>query len=477
MTNKLAVIHGRDQISYSKFINDIENTANWLSKNLDNAICKVSIEVTDEYWHWILTLAMLKTKCSSVSFFSNLVFKDHHHESVDLFITDEENKFEKSFIKFNSHAIEDQPNYSSRLLSINQLSLNINKLATRAIYTSGTTGNPKSVIMSAADIENRINTLNTQLPYEFDSDTKYLSMTGIITVGTFFGSLTTWLRGGTVILGKIIFDTKPKTLIALELSTIIATSPARLQNLLQITKGIWPLRDKRIVRVAGSRLHSSLRNEALEKIGARVQITYGSTEVGAVATCDALALDDDPGAAGQVFNNVQVEIVDGDHRVLPFGEVGQVRCKSVGMANAYGGETTSKQFQNGWFYPGDFGKITQSGWLTISGRNVDVLNLNGVKFSAVDIESTLLNIVDLKDVCVVLLDSTDASSLAIAVVHESITSIENIRKKIESTLPFISSFHLIRVPFLPRNEMGKLPRQEIINNLIKIINSGVNNKA
>jgi acyl-CoA synthetase (AMP-forming)/AMP-acid ligase II len=52
-------------------------------------------------------------------------------------------------------------------------------------------------------------------------------------------------------------------------------------------------------------------------------------------------------------------------------------------------EHTSRNFRDGWFYPGDVGRFNEDGLLFVEGRNDNVLNIDGHKVNPSTIERVL----------------------------------------------------------------------------------------
>lgn len=464
MKNNVAVIAGQDLITFDRFKTDINSCANWITENVNRDSISFGIGVKNEYWHWALTLALLQLgkKCATVHQPKNLPDTIINH--FDTWLVDEINPSLSNTLLFDPNKLIKSSNIFQGLDKLN-LELNFN--SKRLILTSGTTGLPKIVSISAADLRDRIKSVAPEYKNDFSAKTKLLNLIGIDTIGPFMLSLLTWMRGGTVLFGEIDKESN-KFIIPYVHSNVLFTSPANLNQLVKHSDAVWPGRENRQLRVGGSRLHTSLRDEAYKLIANRVQTTYGSTELGMIATCDAKSLDNDPAAAGQVFQHVRVEVVDHNDVPLPNGQTGRIRCKSPGMALSYENDSSMEQFKNGWFYPGDVGTLSSTGWLSIAGRDSEVINLGGGKFSALDIESKLLNLSEVIDVCIVAIEQQKNTEMAIAVVTNENVDLNNLRKIISSHLTFNSNFHLLRVPNLPRNAMGKLPRHKIIEN-IKII--------
>ena len=57
---------------------------------------------------------------------------------------------------------------------------------------------------------------------------------------------------------------------------------------------------------------------------------------------------------------IDLEIVDGDDKRVPAGEIGELRVRSDCMCHEYFRDpiATSRDFKDGWFYPRDLCSLT-----------------------------------------------------------------------------------------------------------------------
>lgn len=471
---KWALKVGDVPISYAAFDADIDACTNWLRNALAESDHGVAVSIRHPYWHWVATLALLRLGRSCASIFQPQTLPSELRSRFDVWLTDAPLSWDGRMLILPVETIQTQ---GQEATSTNDkagetkpaLRVQVAKGAKRLVLTSGTTGTPKIISIDGPQLQARLQSALKHYGADVSAYTRLVSLMGIDTIGGLLITMATWMRGGCVLLGLPTPDGHGSREIAFLESNLISASPARLQELLTRTRGIWPGRKERIIRVGGSRLHRSVRDAALARIGCRVQTTYGSTELGLVASCDAQLLDQYPGAAGYVLAGARVEIVDRNDGALPPGKPGLIRCQAPGMATGYDGAESSTAFRGGWFYSGDIGILHQDGMLVVTGRDTDVLNLGGLKLSAVELETALLNIAGLNDVCVVALDEQGTHRLAIAVVHSDDVELEAVRPQITQALPQPMQFHLIRVPWLPRNAMGKLPRTVIAQKLLKIL--------
>lgn len=201
--------------------------------------------------------------------------------------------------------------------------------AERWVLMSGTTGQPKDVAIGAADLDARMRVDLQNFGDAITADTQMLNLLGVDTLGGLMRPLLTWLAGGTVLMGLPSPSGESLAQVPYARNTFLLASPEGVSALLSRSNRVWPGRDRRQVHVGGARLHTLVRDETLRKMGCQVRSHFGSTEVGMVATCDALVLDQPPGLADKELDDVQV--VD-DHGIpLPPGQQGIVRCRKPGM--------------------------------------------------------------------------------------------------------------------------------------------------
>lgn len=102
------------------------------------------------------------------------------------------------------------------------------------------------------------------------------------------------------------------------------------------------------------------RNDAIyiqKWLGKDLQIGYGSSEIGIIASGTAEEVADIPGCVGKPLAGITVEI-----------DEGFIRIKSPTMITNYVDypEMDVQYFIDGWFYPGDMGYFTKDGRLVIT---------------------------------------------------------------------------------------------------------------
>jgi len=254
-------------------------------------------------------------------------------------------------------------------------------------------------------------------------------------------------------------------------ATFIAASPFRMQALLNQVPGAWANKERRVIELFGGRVPPAMHDETLARCCDTLKMSYGATEVGRVAAGDTALIERHPGAVGLVEPGVTVEIVDRNGNPRPAGSEGIVRLKSDCMCHEYLGADAGQQspFRDGWFYPGDIGVLFEDGLFAMAGRLTETINLSGAKFSPVVLEQRISTLPEVQDVCVMALNTRQTDVLAVAVVCGDDVDLAALRQKMQGHLPNQFPLLVVRVPRIPRNGMGRIPRQQFAANLMAMI--------
>src|SRR5262249_23302811 len=115
-----------------------------------------------------------------------------------------------------------------------------------------------------------------------------------------------------------------------------------------------------------------------------------------------------------------------------------------------------------FFYPGDLAVMRSDGRIALQGRITDVINVQGYKISPAPIEERLGEVLGLNGVCLFSMQN-DSGEEEIHVVLETPKPIDSERliAAIRKELDTFRRAPVHYVATLPRNEMGKVLRQEV----------------
>ncbi len=150
-----------------------------------------------------------------------------------------------------------------------------------------------------------------------------------------------------------------------------------------------PCGSLRLVFTGGGMLSSAAIAEARANLCSSIVNSYGSSEAGSTAFALVDQITGIEGAAGFIAPWMQVEIVDQAGNLLHAGSDGVVRIRASCQGAPYPPGTDNPNFRDGWFYPGDLGRITPEGLLIVTGRTSEVINVGGLKLAPEVIEDIL----------------------------------------------------------------------------------------
>jgi acyl-CoA synthetase (AMP-forming)/AMP-acid ligase II len=469
-----AAIAGNTTITYGRLCGDIDAMAHWLFAQGLEPGDRITIHLRDvgntEYWEWIMHLGALRAGLvQSTGPIPPAIARTGAVGPYKAALGDLEKLSPQANpelrLAFGPRGTE--PLLTQMTIDRPQRTLDgLEDQAARLLATSGTTGRPKVLRWDARLIEARL----TQVRETGDlgPDVRLLSVLGMLTTTGFRYPLAQWQMGGLVLLPAIGSETTDPAHAAAQ-STFVATSQFLMRGLLDQVPGEWPGKQNRTVELFGGRVPPEMRDEVLGRCCSRLTMSYGATEVGRVAAGDTSTVDRHSGAVGFVEPGITVEIVDREGIPKTAGEVGIVRMKSSFMCDGYVGQAPRQgpqaSLRDGWFYPGDFGIVFEDGLFAITGRVAETLNISGAKLSPVVLEERIAKLPEVSDVCATVLQLDRADVLAIAIACADEVDIRQLREKVAQLVPRQFPLAVIRVPHIPRNAMGRIPRQAFARSL------------
>ena len=147
---------------------------------------------------------------------------------------------------------------------------------------------------------------------------------------------------------------------------------------------------------SGSSLPLAIADGFYERFGIRPLSVYHTTQAGPLAIDRA---GRDPGAVGKPFAGVEIRIAAGDGTKLGTGGAGPIWVRSRALSHrtvpdirlpARRGEIAiGGHDQEGWFRTGDLGQLDRSGRLNITGREDDLVKIDGRRIALGEVEGCL----------------------------------------------------------------------------------------
>ncbi len=205
-----------------------------------------------------------------------------------------------------------------------------------------------------------------------------------------------------------------------------------------------------------------------EKFNVDITDGYGLTE-GCGVTLTSFGVPENRNSIGMALPSQEVEIMDDENRILPYGQKGEICIKGDAVMIGYLNkpEATAETIKDGWMHTGDLGHMDEMGYLYISGRTKEMINRGGENIYPREIEIPLEKHPKIEEVAVVGIPDPALGERvkAFIVLREpgGMTPDEvkeylqdRIAKyKIPETVEFLER--------LPRNPTGKVLKQELRN--------------
>jgi len=279
-------------------------------------------------------------------------------------------------------------------------------------YSSGTTGLPKRIIRTQINCVSAANNVAAACAIN-DTDRIFCTIPLFHAHGMSNCMLVAICSGA-----KLIIMENPQPFIlnkqyALEIIeregvTIFPGIPFQFELLTRVNRK-YDLSSIRICFTAGSKLKQETFQEFLNKFGIPIRQVYGSTETGPLCINLDAHPDQTSISVGRPLPGIKIEIWDASGTTLPTGQTGEIAVKSPAMTHGYhhNDELNKSAFRNGYFLPGDIGKLDSDGRLYITGRRRQFIEVVGHKVDPAAIEQLLLTHRSIREAMVVGVKSGD----------------------------------------------------------------------
>ncbi len=335
----------------------------------------------------------------------------------------------------------------------------------RYVYSSGTTGRPKCVAITNRSMEARIAHILLTLNRRSSAGAE-VNLMGFSTTLGIMAPFFTHTVGA-----LLCYPANPaETLQMIRLFNVSSVNGAvvQIKMLVDALGSAPPPANLKSVGIAAAKVPLGLLHEVRARLCSNVISAYGSTELGALSFGTGANLERGDGATGYALPWVTIEIVDDDREPVPPGTDGIVRARSDELAYYVDADgSPAEMLDDGWFYPGDYGRIEPDGLVVITGRTSEIINRGGVIVAPDFIEEVLSDDPSVAE-CAALGIPTDTGIdqiWAAVVAHDDLdadATLQRARQKLGERGPD----RLIVVTSLPRAESGKLMRNALREQLI-----------
>jgi malonyl-CoA/methylmalonyl-CoA synthetase len=335
------------------------------------------------------------------------------------------------------------------------------------LYTSGTTGRSKGAMLSHDNLASNALTLADY--WRFRQDDVLIHALPIYHTHGLFVAMNTMLLAG----GSMFFLPKLDPDLMLQLMSRGATAmmgvPTFYTRLLQhpgLTREAT--KNMRLFVSGSAPLLAETHREWTQRTGHAILERYGMTETN-MNTSNPYEGDRVPGAVGFPLPGISVRITHPESAaVLPQGEIGMIEVKGPNVFKGYWNmpEKTAAEFRSdGFFITGDLGKIDSRGYVSIVGRDKDLVITGGFNVYPIEVETEIDALPGVIESAVVGVPHPDFGEGVTALIVARKGAEIGERQVIAALEARLAKFKLPKRVFfvdeLPRNAMGKVQKAAI----------------
>lgn len=217
----------------------------------------------------------------------------------------------------------------------------------------------------------------------------------------------------------------------------------------------------------GMAVQQAVADKWQEVTGVPLLEGYGLSETSPCVTICPLNLKSYCGSIGLPIPSTDVEILDDDGNMLPFGEPGEIAVKGPQVMQGYWQhpDETAKVFtKDGWLLTGDIGAMNNNGYVKILERKKDMILVSGFNVYPSEVEGVLAKMPGIRE-CAVIGVQDDNSGEAV----KAFVVADNLELTPQDVIKFCrKSLTPYKVPKLvefrselPKTNVGKILRRAL----------------
>ena len=334
------------------------------------------------------------------------------------------------------------------------------------LFTSGTTARPKGVVLNYREHLSNIapaaqgfGITATDRVYDFRSFNWASAQ--------LLGALVPVNRGATMVMTEKFSASRFFQHVCDHRLTVAAGNPTTIHLLLNRQEPVHRnhLPTLRFITSSSAPLTVEEWRRFEERFGIPIAQAYGSSETGWIAAIPGEQRR--LGTVGRPLAYHDLAIVDGSGRRLATGDIGEVEIGGLaGHSYRYladdGSTTLSSRSR---IRTGDLGSLDADGFLTLTGREKELIIRGGVNISPVEIDSFLMRRPDLIEVATVGVPDAvygeEVVSYVVARPGAKVDASELLRYCSDGLPAFKAPKQIVLSAALPKTERGKLDRKAL----------------
>lgn len=333
------------------------------------------------------------------------------------------------------------------------------------LYTSGTTGRSKGAMLTHNNLGSNAKTLHAAWGFK-PGDTLLHALPLFHTHGLFVAINIMLMNGGKVILlpkfdADDVIERLPQSTVLMGVPTFYT----RLLSHPQFDKDVTA--NMRLFVSGSAPLLAETHDAFFERTGHKILERYGMTET-CMNTSNPLDGERRPGAVGPTLPGIEARVCDKDGNVLGAGEIGVLEVRGPNVFKGYWQmpEKTASEFRtDGFFITGDLATIGEDGYVTIVGRDKDLIISGGFNVYPKEVEEVIAEYDEVEEVAIFGLPHPDFGEAVAGVIVAANGSQADTDEIIKRTQDKLAKFKVPKriwvIKELPRNTMGKIQKAQL----------------
>ena len=330
------------------------------------------------------------------------------------------------------------------------------------LYTSGTTGKPKGAMIPHRALSS--NALILCKEWKFTNQDVLIHALPVFHTHGLFVATNVALVSGAELLFMEKFDSD-KIIKAMPSATSLMGVPTFYTRLLQHPELSSSAKNMRLFISGSAPLLAQTHHEWSNKTGHAILERYGMTEANMVTSNPYEGIRK-AGTIGIPLEDIKVRIVSEEtNEEVVEGQVGSLEIKGPNLFTGYwqNPEKTAADFHDdGYFISGDLASRDSDGYISIVGREKDLIISGGFNIYPKEIEIVLDELPDVIESAVIGVNHEDFGEAVVAVIvkkEEASLSKEDIQGYVSGQLVYYKRpKHIEFASALPRNSMGKVQK-------------------
>jgi malonyl-CoA/methylmalonyl-CoA synthetase len=333
------------------------------------------------------------------------------------------------------------------------------------LYTSGTTGRSKGAMLSQNNLLS--NALALRDAWQFTADDTLIHALPIFHTHGLFVAVNITLAAGGTMIWQHGFDAG-NVLAAMPAATTMMGVPTFYTRLLgepRLTKQTTA--HMRLFISGSAPMLPDTHAQWTARTGHHILERYGMTETN-MNTSNPYEGARKPGTVGVPLPGVDVRICEpGTATPLPAGQTGMIEVRGENVFQGYWrmpDKTAVELRTDGWFITGDLGQMDSDGYLSIVGRDKDLVISGGFNIYPREVEEVLDALPGVLESAVIGVPHKDMGEGIVAVIVADGAAPQEaaLRDAVAAQIArFKQPRHYVFADALPRNAMGKVQKAEL----------------